>query len=86
MSAVLLSYNLEWNTSGAMYTGVPSKVPVMSSASLETPTSVILTELSSESLNVKERTQTSSMHFYEISFTFLTRRFGIFWEDCESER
>ena len=39
-----------------MYTGVPAKVPVMSFASLETPTSVIFTEFSSDSLNVKEET------------------------------
>ena len=55
MSA-LLSYTSEWNTSGAMYTGVPAKVPVMSFTSLETPTSVILTEFSSDSLNEKKET------------------------------
>lgn len=54
-----------------MYIGVPSKVPVMSFTFLETPTSVILTELSSESLNVKEEKQGNSMHFYRVSFTFI---------------
>lgn len=60
--SALLSYTLERNTSGAMYKGVPAKVPVISFACLETPTSVIFTESSSDSLNVEMGTHVVSLY------------------------
>ena len=72
-----------------MYTGVPARVPVTSFTFLGTPTSVTFTELSSESLNVKERKQANPVHFCKISFPFVhgleffERFYG--YENCERE-
>ena len=63
MSA-LMSYNSDWNTSGAMYTGLPAIVPVISVASLEMPTSETLTELSSDSFKEKKNLTFSRIFWF----------------------